>query len=127
MQWPRSWAVKGWPQHRHAVCSAVSNSRNPPCPSAPAALKPAEAGCGCQAPLLGTLWAAMIVWLVRLVAIFLGSWLGAYMGGSTVDHRRRIWQGMVTQVSRLCLHTASCPLQCTRQCAARSSNPGQAH
>ena len=53
---------------------------------------------GLQAPLLGTLWAAIIIWLVRLAAIFLGSWLGAYMGGSTVEHRRRIWQGMITQV-----------------------------
>ena len=35
---------------------------------------------------------------MRLAAIFLGSWLGAYMGGSTVEHRRRIWQGMITQV-----------------------------
>ena len=54
--------------------------------------------CQLQAPLLGTLWAAIIIWLVRLAAIFLGSWLGAYMGGSTVEHRRRIWQGMITQV-----------------------------
>ena len=72
-------------------------------------LKLLEVECCGQAPLLGTLWAAMIVWLVRLVAIFLGSWLGAYMGGSTVDHRRRIWQGMITQVGRLCtvqLHSA---------------------
>ena len=75
----------------------------------PKIMKLLEAECCGQAPLLGTLWAAMIVWLVRLVAIFLGSWLGAYMGGSTVDHRRRIWQGMITQVCRLCtvqLHSA---------------------
>ena len=60
-----------------------------------------------QAPLLATLWAACVVWVVRLFAIFTGAWLGAFMGGSSVDHRRRMWQAMITQVSCLLL----CALQ----------------
>ncbi|KAK9830422.1 hypothetical protein WJX72_011685 [[Myrmecia] bisecta] len=47
--------------------------------------------------VLGTLWIAVVVWAVRLGAIYCGSWVGCWLGRSPTDHRRRMWYGMVTQ------------------------------
>ena len=51
--------------------------------------------------MVATLWVALIVWLVRVAAIYGGSWLGSWLGGTPPEFRLRIWQGMITQV----LHT----------------------
>lgn len=77
-----------------------------------------------QKPLVVTLWAAAIVFVVRLAAIFMGSWLGAFIGGTPAEHRRKIWQGMVTQVRKVsfdppCLALASFPSSCCG-CADRA-------
>ena len=47
---------------------------------------------------MATIWVAVIVWAARLAAIYSGSWIGAWLGGTPADLRRRIWQGMITQV-----------------------------
>lgn len=53
-----------------------------------------------QRPLLATLWAAAILFAVRVVAVFMGSWMGAFVGGTPPELRRKIWQGMITQVTQ---------------------------
>ncbi len=58
-----------------------------------------------QGRVVATLWAAVIVWAVRLGAVYLGSWAGARAAGTPPEHRRKVWQGMVTQV----LHPPLCP------------------
>jgi len=47
--------------------------------------------------LLATTWIAFLVWGSRLLGICAGSWMGAWLGGTPPDTRRKIWQGMVTQ------------------------------
>ena len=47
---------------------------------------------------MSTLWVAVLVWLARIGAIYGGSWMGAWFGGTPPEHRLRVWQGMVTQV-----------------------------
>ena len=51
-----------------------------------------------QGALLSTLWVAVMVWAARLIGIYSGSWLGGFLGGTPPEMRRRVWQGMVTQV-----------------------------
>lgn len=41
--------------------------------------------------------AAVVVFLVRLVAIYLGSWLGCLASATPGEHRRLFWMSMVTQ------------------------------
>ncbi|KAK9793176.1 hypothetical protein WJX73_005312 [Symbiochloris irregularis] len=48
-------------------------------------------------PLVATLWAGAVLFAVRLAAVFMGSWLGAFIGGTPSEHRSKIWQGMITQ------------------------------
>ena len=50
-----------------------------------------------QGSLASTLGAAALVWAVRLAAVYCGSWLGAWLGGTPPEHRRRVWYGMITQ------------------------------
>ncbi len=47
------------------------------------------------------MWAAVGVWAVRMVAIYCGAWLGAFFGGTPTEYRRKVWQGMITQVCPL--------------------------
>ncbi|BDA45644.1 hypothetical protein COCOBI_07-4310 [Coccomyxa sp. Obi] len=47
--------------------------------------------------VVATLWVAVGVYTVRLLAIYLGSWVGAWMGETPTEHRRKVWQGMITQ------------------------------
>ncbi|KAK9842202.1 hypothetical protein WJX81_000261 [Elliptochloris bilobata] len=47
--------------------------------------------------LVGTLGAAAVVWAMRVGAVYCGSWLGAWLGGTPPEHRRRVWYGMITQ------------------------------
>ena len=58
--------------------------------------------------MVATLWVAVGVYAVRLAAVYFGSWLGAWMGGTPTEHRRKVWQGMITQVLYLncitCVH-----------------------
>ena len=35
---------------------------------------------------------------MRVGAVYCGSWLGAWLGGTPPEHRRRVWYGMITQV-----------------------------
>ena len=37
------------------------------------------------------------MWAARLAAVYCGSWLGAWLGGTPPEHRRRVWYGMITQ------------------------------
>lgn len=32
-----------------------------------------------------------------MAAVYCGSWLGAWLGGTPPEHRRRVWYGMITQ------------------------------
>lgn len=60
---------------------------------------------GRQGALARTLGAAALVWAVRIGAIYVGSWLGAWLGGTPPEHRRKVWYGMVTQARDLPLRT----------------------
>jgi hypothetical protein len=53
-----------------------------------------------QSALSETLPIAFAVVLVRLVAIFCGSWFGCYCSATSVDVRRLFWMTMVTQVRK---------------------------
>lgn len=44
-----------------------------------------------------SLWAALILYVVRLAGVWLGCWVGAEAGGTPPDVARRLWMGMVTQ------------------------------
>ncbi|KAL4419768.1 hypothetical protein ABPG75_006866 [Micractinium tetrahymenae] len=44
-----------------------------------------------------SLWAALILYVVRLAGVWLGCWVGAEAGGTPLDVSRRLWMGMVTQ------------------------------
>ena len=57
-----------------------------------------------QGALLSTVWVAAALFGVRILAIYSGSWLGAWLGGTPPEYRRKVWQGMLTQVrNRVCL------------------------
>lgn len=51
-----------------------------------------------QGPLVASIGVAVMVWGARLIGIYSGSWIGAWLGGAPSDIRRRVWQGMITQV-----------------------------
>ncbi|KAI7841814.1 hypothetical protein COHA_004537 [Chlorella ohadii] len=44
-----------------------------------------------------SLWAAAILYVVRLAGVWLGCWLGAGAGGTPPDVGQRLWMGMITQ------------------------------
>ena len=48
-----------------------------------------------------SLWAAAILYAVRLAGVWLGCWLGGGAGGTSHDVGRRMWMAMVTQASRV--------------------------
>ena len=56
--------------------------------------------CCLQGALIATISIAFLVWMSRLLGIYTGSWLGSWMGGTPSEMRRKVWQGMITQVSR---------------------------
>lgn len=64
--------------------------------------------------MVATLWVAVAVYAVRLLAVYLGSRLGAWVGGTPTEHRRKVWQGMITQVrlSASCLTQLRCCVKC---------------
>jgi len=47
--------------------------------------------------LLGTLWLGALLYVIRLAAIWLGSYLGAMCAACPAEHRRQFWFSMVTQ------------------------------
>jgi hypothetical protein len=47
------------------------------------------------------LWMACIVCSVRLVAVVIGSHLGCWVSASPPEHKKRMWQSMITQVSAI--------------------------
>eukprot|EP00891_Asterochloris_glomerata_P006082 jgi/Astpho2/6082/fgenesh1_pg.00084_%23_67_t len=51
------------------------------------------------ASFVGSLWAAAVIFGARLGAIYLGSWLGCWLGAAPSDARKHLWMGMVTQAS----------------------------
>jgi uncharacterized protein HemY len=52
---------------------------------------------------------ALVVFVVRLVAIISGSWTGCHLGGVKSELQRRcFWMSMVTQVSGRGRHHATC-------------------
>ena len=69
-----------------------------------------------QGRVVATLWVALILWLVRVAAIYGGSWLGSWLGGTPPEYRLRIWQGMITQCSALT--GIQVPLQTYLYCTA---------
>lgn len=42
-------------------------------------------------------WAAIVIFLIRLVAIYFGSWLGCYATSTVTEFRRLFWMSMITQ------------------------------
>lgn len=50
-----------------------------------------------QSALKDMFGVALVVCVVRLVAIYIGSWLGCYATGTSVEFRRLFWMSMVTQ------------------------------
>ncbi len=50
-----------------------------------------------QGRVAATLWAAVILWSVRVAGVYIGSWAGARAAGAPKEHRWRVWQGMITQ------------------------------
>lgn len=52
-----------------------------------------------QSAIAESVWVALVVFAVRLVAIISGSWMGCNMGGVKSELQRRcFWMSMVTQV-----------------------------
>lgn len=51
-----------------------------------------------QTALKDMLVPALVITVVRLLAIHMGSWLGCYVTGTLTEHRRVFWASMVTQV-----------------------------
>jgi hypothetical protein len=77
-------------------------------------------GPGGQGALARTLGAAALVWAVRIGAIYVGSWLGAWLGGTPPEHRRKVWYGMVTQARDFPPHAPPLlftPLLSAQQCS----------
>jgi hypothetical protein len=50
-----------------------------------------------QRALLDGLWAAAILFAVRMAAVYCGSWTGCKLGDTSTEHRQHLWMGMVTQ------------------------------
>lgn len=59
---------------------------------------PRSARAPCPAAVRDSLWAAAILYVVRLAGVWLGCWLGAGAGGTPPDVGQRLWMGMITQV-----------------------------
>ena len=91
--------------------SHVSSSNNytvhPPLPLCPQTLSSCPGWS--QASFVGSLWAAAVIFGARLGAIYLGSWLGCWMGAAPSDARKHLWMGMVTQASRLSWAASGAP------------------
>lgn len=55
--------------------------------------------CVClQGALANSLWVAVVVVLVRLLAVACGSWVACTVSGAKLEQRRVFWMSMVTQV-----------------------------
>lgn len=50
-----------------------------------------------QSQVVGGASVALVLYLVRLAAIVLGSYVGSVAGGVAPDIRRQVWAGMITQ------------------------------
>ena len=50
-----------------------------------------------QSALVDMFWAALVIVLVRILAICIGSWLGCFSTGTITEFRRVFWMSMVTQ------------------------------
>ena len=59
---------------------------------------PRSARAPCPAAVRDSLWAAAILYVVRLAGVWLGCWLGAGAGGTPPVVGQRLWMGMITQV-----------------------------
>ncbi len=56
------------------------------------------AGASLDLASLGIAWrVALLLLLVRLVAMIAGTWIGGWVGGAPANVRRRVWFGMLTQ------------------------------
>ena len=71
-----------------------------------------------QDALMATIWVGVIVWVVRLAAVYCGSWIGAWLGGTPPDLRRKVWQGMITQV-RSPTHQIVCNVAVRIECRSQ--------
>lgn len=57
------------------------------------------AGASLKLDALGhALWMACIICFVRMVAVVVGSHLGCWVSASAPEHKKRMWQSMITQV-----------------------------
>lgn len=48
--------------------------------------------------MLAGLWSAALLAAVRGTAVWAGSYVGCSIGRAELEIRRRLWQGMITQV-----------------------------
>ncbi len=51
-----------------------------------------------QNALRDTIYVALVVTIVRLLAIYFGSLFGGQLSGTNTEHKRLFWMSMVTQV-----------------------------
>lgn len=73
----------------------------------------------CPAAVRDSLWAAAILYVVRLAGVWLGCWLGAGAGGTPPDVGQRLWMGMITQVHlEVGTECADVALRCAARAAA---------
>lgn len=70
--------------------------------------KPLTSPPPCPAAVRDSLWAAAILYVVRLAGIWLGCWLGAGAGGTPPDVGQRLWMGMITQVCWMVVWLCGC-------------------
>jgi hypothetical protein len=54
--------------------------------------------------LVQTLWLAALLFLVRVAAVWLGSFIGCWASDTPTEHGTRMWQTMLTQVCHQSYH-----------------------
>lgn len=89
------------------------------------------AGAALQVDALAeALWLGSVIYVVRLCAVYCGSWAGCWLSSTPPEHRKRMWQAMITQVravkgGRMCdvapLHTSSRLLHATHSSCNQSA------
>lgn len=72
-----------------------------------------------QNALGDTIYVALVVTIVRLLAIYFGSLFGGQLSGTNTEHKRLFWMSMVTQVGGpLGPLAAGCGAMQQQQCGA---------
>jgi len=56
------------------------------------------AGAALQVDALGeALWLGGVIYVVRIAAVYAGCHAGCWLSATPPEHRKRIWQAMITQ------------------------------